>query len=112
MDENPPTVYIKVYEGVEDWLHELIVQGLQVVVPQLQPLQRVQVVKGVVLNGCDTDRIFLGFCHKLLLGLAQFLFIWHQLPISLLRQLLTGCFEARDSLCAPRNPEGNVKILH
>ena len=104
MDENPPTVYIKVYEGVEDWLHELIVQGLQVVVPQLQPLQRVQVVKGIVLNGCDADGIFLGFCHKLLLVLAQFLFIWHQ--------LLTGCFEARDSLCAPRNPEGNVKILH
>ena len=58
MDENPPTVYIKVYEGVEDWLHQLIVQGLQVVVPQLQPLQRVQVVKGVVLNSCNADKIF------------------------------------------------------
>ena len=77
------TVYIKVYEGVQDWLHELIVQGLQVVVPQLQPLQRVQVVKGVVLNSCDADEIFLRFCHRLFLGLAQFLFIWHQLLISL-----------------------------
>ena len=47
------TVYIKVYEGVKDGFHQLVVQRLQVVVPQLQPLQRVQVVKSIVLNGCD-----------------------------------------------------------
>ena len=66
------TVYIKVYEGVEDGFHQLVVQRLQVVVPQLQPLQRVQVVKSIVLNCCDAGeedfRIFV---------LSQFLFAWH-----------------------------------
>ena len=70
MDENPPTVYIKVYEGVQDWLHELIVQGLQVVVPQLQPLQRVQVVKGIVLNGCDADGIFFRILRQTIIRLG------------------------------------------
>ena len=55
MVENRPTVYVKVYQGVEDGLHQLVVQRLQIVVPQLEPLQRVQVVKGVVLNGCNAD---------------------------------------------------------
>ena len=48
-------MYVKVYQGVEDGLHQLVVQRLQVVVPQLQPLQRVQVVKGVVLNRGNAD---------------------------------------------------------
>ena len=50
MVENPLTVYVKVYQGVEDGLHQFVVQRLQIVVPQLEPLQRVQVVKGIVLN--------------------------------------------------------------
>ena len=90
MDENVPTVYIKVYQGVEDGLHQLVVQRLQVVVPQLQPLQRVQVVKGVVLNGCNAGK-----------GVLSWTFATK----------LTGCFEARDSLCAPRNPEKRISFF-
>ena len=39
------TVYINMFESIEDRLHELVVQGRQLVVVQLEPLQRVQVVK-------------------------------------------------------------------
>ena len=95
MVENRPTVYVKVYQGVEDGLHQFVVQRLQIVVPQLQPLQRVQVVKGVVLNGCNADG---GKCHR---------------PPSVFSfgSKLTGCFEARDSLCVPRNPERKCEDL-
>ena len=89
--ENPPTVYVKVYQGVEDGLHQLVVQRLQVVVPQLQPLQRVQVIKGVVLNRGNADG-GKGFGHNFFSFGTK----------------LTGCFEARDSLCAPRNPGGRM----
>ena len=91
MVENRPTVYVKVYQGVEDGLHQFVVQRLQIVVPQLEPLQRVQVVKGVVLNGCNADGENVTDHHR---SCHNFFLIQ-----------LTGCFEARDSLCAPRNPE-------
>ena len=71
MVENRPTVYVKVYQGVEDGLHQFVVQRLQIVVPQLEPLQRVQVVKGVVLNGCNADG---EKCHGSASVLPQFLF--------------------------------------
>ena len=69
------TMDIEVYQGVEDGLHQLVVQRLQVVVPQLQPLQRVQVVKGVVLNGCNADWEK-DFCHELSSVLSQFQTHW------------------------------------
>ena len=83
----PLTVYIKVYEGVKDRFHQLVVQRLQVVVPQLQPLQRVQVVKSIVLNGCDAGGgRFLGLLsfrmasHSLVVLKPEILYV---LPVTL-----------------------------
>ena len=97
MVENRPTVYVKVYQGVEDGLHQFVVQRLQIVVPQLEPLQRVQVVKGVVLNGCNADGENVTDHHRSCHNFCSF--------------KLTGCFEARDSLCVPRNPERKCEDL-
>ena len=37
---------VDVHEGIEDRLHELVVQGLEIVVGQLDVLQAVQVLEG------------------------------------------------------------------
>ena len=40
------TVDINMHQGVQDWFHELIVQSLEIVVVQLDPLQAVEVLEG------------------------------------------------------------------
>ena len=46
---------VDMLEGVEDGLHELVVQGGQLVVVQLQPLQGVQVVERARRDSVDAE---------------------------------------------------------
>ena len=68
-------MYIDMLEGVQDGLHELVVQGDQLVVVQLQPLQRVKVVKRARRDQVDAEgknaSTYTVYCLMTKIGLNQ-----------------------------------------
>ena len=42
------TVDVKMLESVQYWLHQAIRQALQLIIPQLQPLQGMKMFKGLI----------------------------------------------------------------
>ena len=46
----PLTVYVQVLESVQYWLHQTVGESLQLIIPQFQPLQRMEIFESLIWN--------------------------------------------------------------
>ena len=53
----PLTVYVQVLESVQYWLHQTVGEAGQLVIPQFEPLQRVEIFKGLIRYLVDTKNV-------------------------------------------------------
>ena len=64
-------MYVYVHERVQHWLHQLVGEGPEVVVVQLDPLQTVKVLEGWSRNFLNPEKRNKYFPHEFLLFIPK-----------------------------------------